>query len=139
MRWIFPSPDPEIMIELMEKYQIPEVIAQLMTARGLYETNKVKTFFSPDISQLHDPFLMKHLGRATDRVIKNIKSKSPIFVFGDYDVDGTTGASLLYAGLSTLGANVRTYIPNREKEGYGLSELGIDKAWKLGADLFITC
>ncbi|MEC7730849.1 MAG: single-stranded-DNA-specific exonuclease RecJ, partial [Candidatus Neomarinimicrobiota bacterium] len=76
------------MIELMEKYQIPEVIAQLMTARGLYETNKVKTFFSPDISQLHDPFLMKHLGRATDRVIKNIKSKSPIFVFGDYDVDG---------------------------------------------------
>ncbi len=139
MRWIFPSPDPEIMIELMEKYQIPEVIAQLMAARGLYETNKVKTFFSPNISQLHDPFLMKHLGRATDRVIKNIKSKSPIFVFGDYDVDGTTGASLLYAGLSTLGANVRTYIPNREKEGYGLSELGIDKAWKLGADLFITC
>tara|TARA_B100002003_G_C14140871_1_gene548619 strand:+ start:617 stop:2338 length:1722 start_codon:yes stop_codon:yes gene_type:complete len=139
MRWIFPSPDPEKVIELMEKYQIPEVIAQLMAARGLYETNKVKIFFSPNISQLHDPFLMKHLGRAADRVIKNIKSKSPIFVFGDYDVDGTTGASLLYAGLSSLGANVRTYIPNREKEGYGLSELGIDKAGKLGADLFITC
>ena len=71
---------------------------------------------------------MKGMGRAANRIIKNIQSGIPIFVFGDYDVDGTTGASLLYAGLLDLGGDVIPYIPNREKEGYGLSELGIDKA-----------
>ena len=139
MHWIFRSPKPEKVIELMGKYQIPEIIAKLMDARGLHEARNLERFFSPNISQLHDPFSMKNLDMAASRTIKNIKSKSPIFVFGDYDVDGTTGASLLHAGLSSLGANVKTYIPNREKEGYGLSELGIDKAEELGADLFITC
>ena len=82
---------------------------------------------------------MKNMDIAVDRVIANIKSKTPIFIFGDYDVDGTTGASLLSIGLISLGATVDTYIPNRVKEGYGVSELGIDKAKKFGADLFITC
>ena len=139
MRWIFPKLQSDQVRNAMEHYQVPESIAKVMVSRKLTDIDQTKLFFSPDISQLHDPFLMKGMARAVNRIIRNIESETPIFIFGDYDVDGTTGASLLYTGLSNLGAKVKTYIPNREKEGYGVSEIGIDKAGKFGADLFITC
>ena len=139
MRWIFPKLQSDQVRNAMEHYQVPESIAKVMVSRKLTDIDQTKLFFSPDISQLHDPFLMKGMARAVNRIIRNIETETPIFIFGDYDVDGTTGASLLYIGLSNLGAKVKTYIPNREKEGYGVSEMGIDKAGKLGADLFITC
>ncbi|SVA37834.1 uncharacterized protein METZ01_LOCUS90688, partial [marine metagenome] len=139
MRWIIPNPDPVKVNALMEQFQVPEIIAQVLINRGLENKNHAKSFFSPDLSNLYNPFLMKNMDIAVDRVIANIKSKTPIFIFGDYDVDGTTGASLLSIGLISLGATIETYIPNRVKEGYGVSELGIDKAKKFGADLFITC
>ena len=139
MRWIIPNPDPVKVNPLMEQFQVPKIIAQVLINRGLDNKNHAKSFFSPDLSNLYNPFLMKNMDIAVDRVIANIKSKTPIFIFGDYDVDGTTGASLLSIGLISLGATVETYIPNRVKEGYGVSELGIDKAKKFGADLFITC
>ena len=139
MRWIFPKLQSDQVRNAMEHYQVPESIAKVMVSRKLTDIDQTKLFFSPDISQLHDPFLMKGMARAVNRIIRNIETETPIFIFGDYDVDGTTGASLLYIGLSNLGAKVKTYIPNREKEGYGVSEMGIDKAGKFGADLFITC
>ena len=139
MRWIIPNPDPVKVNPLMEQFQVPKIIAQVLINRGLDNKNHAKSFFSPDLSNLYNPFLMKNMDIAVDRVIANIKSKTPIFIFGDYDVDGTTGASLLSIGLISLGATIETYIPNRVKEGYGVSELGIDKAKKFGADLFITC
>ena len=139
MRWNFPTLNSAQVQLIIDQYQVPNIIAEIMVSRDLVNPEVTQSFFSPDISQLHDPFLMKGMGRAANRIIKNIQSGIPIFVFGDYDVDGTTGASLLYAGLSDLGGEVIPYIPNREKEGYGLSELGIDKAGKMGANLLITC
>ena len=139
MRWIFSNLQSDQVRTTMEYYHVPESIAKVMVSRKLTDIDQTKEFFSPDISQLHNPFLMKGMETAVNRIIRNIESETPIFIFGDYDVDGTTGASLLYTGLSNLGAKVKTYIPNREKEGYGVSEMGIDKAGKFGADLFITC
>jgi single-stranded-DNA-specific exonuclease len=83
--------------------------------------------------------MMKNMDIAVDRIIKNIQDEIPILVFGDYDVDGTTGASLLFLGLKDLKAKVEFYIPDREKEGYGLSAGGIDHAQSIGANLLITC
>ncbi len=139
MNWIFPNLQSDIVRNIMDLYQVPESIANVMVARSLTDLPETKEFFSPNVSQLHDPFLMKGMDQAVARIIQNIESEIPIFVFGDYDVDGTTAASLLYVGLTNLGAMVKTYIPNREKEGYGVSELGIDKAGKFGSNLLITC
>jgi len=139
MRWIFPNLQSDQVRKTMDQYQVPESIAKVMIARKLTDIHHTKEFFSPNIAQLHDPFLMKGMKKAVNRVIQNIESKTPIFIFGDYDVDGTTAASVLFIGLSNLGAKVKTYIPNREKEGCGVSEMGIDKAGKFGANLFITC
>ncbi len=99
----------------------------------------LKKEFNPSNDQLHDPFMMKNMDIAVDRISKNIQNQKPILIFGDYDVDGTTGASLLYLGLKDLNAIVEYYIPHREKEGYGLSSGGIDYAHSIGADLLITC
>ena len=139
MRWIFPNLQSDQVRTTMEHYKVPESIAKVMVSRKLTDLDQTKEFFSPSIAQLHNPFLMKGMEKAVNRIIRNIESETPIFIFGDYDVDGTTGASILYTGLSNLGAKVKTYIPNREKEGYGVSEMGIDKAGKFSADLFITC
>ena len=139
MRWISPNLQSDQIRTIMEHYKVPESIAKVMVSRKLTDFDQTKEFFSPSISQLHNPFLMKGMEKAVNRIIRNIESETPIFIFGDYDVDGTTGASILYTGLSNLGAKVKTYIPNREKEGYGVSEMGIDKAGKFSADLFITC
>ena len=103
MRWNFPTINSAQVQLVIDQYQVPNIIAEIMVSRDLVNPEVTQSFFSPDISQLHDPFLMKGMGRAANRIIKNIQSGIPIFVFGDYDVDGTTGASLLYAGLSNLG------------------------------------
>tara|TARA_A100001037_G_C15153943_1_gene642084 strand:- start:16275 stop:18059 length:1785 start_codon:yes stop_codon:yes gene_type:complete len=139
MKWKFPQKDKLLVQQIIEQYNVPKVFAEIMVSRGFKESDKISPFFTPDILQLHNPFLMKGMEKAVDRVIKNIFEKKPIFVFGDYDVDGTTGVSLLYIGLTKLGGNVTTYIPNRQSEGYDLSQFGIDKASTIGADLLITC
>jgi len=139
MKWKFSKTDVSLVQQIIEQNNVPKIFAEIMASRGLIEKNKISPFFTPDISQLHDPFLMKGMERAADRVIKNIFEKKTIFVFGDYDVDGTTGTSLLYMGLTKLGGKITTYIPNRQSEGYDLSEIGINKASKIGADLLITC
>lgn len=139
MLWKFPNLDPTSVQQLAETKNIPTHFAEIMVSRGLISSEITTPFFNPDFSQLHDPYLMKDMEKAVSRIIQNLKAGTPIFIFGDYDVDGTTGASILYLSLKALGGTVKTYIPNREKEGYGLSEFGIDKAGKFGADLLITC
>ena len=114
MNWIFPNLQSDIVRNIMDLYQVPESIANVMVARSLTDIPETKEFFSPNVSQLHDPFLMKGMDQAVARVIQNIESEIPIFVFGDYDVDGTTAASLLYVGLTNLGATVKIYSKSRK-------------------------
>jgi len=139
MRWNIKEPDQNIVISLKREFNTSDIIAKVMAIRGLESRDNSQNFFNPSNDQLHDPFMMKNMDIAVDRVLRNIHDETHILVFGDYDVDGTTGASLLYMGLKALKAKVEFYIPDREKEGYGLSAGGIDYAASIGADLLITC
>lgn len=139
MYWFIKTPDPECVKRLKNEFRCSTPVAKVMANRGITSLENSRDFFDPSLEHLHDPFLMKDMDVAVDRIVSNIADHIPILVFGDYDVDGTTGASLLYLALRHFGAKVETYIPDREKEGYGLSREGIDRAKEIEADLIITC
>ena len=139
MRWKIKQPSEDHVASIKKEFNTSEIIAKVLANRGIESLKSSHNFFNPSTDQLHDPFMMKNMDIAVDRISKNIQNQKPILIFGDYDVDGTTGASLLYLGLKDLNAIVEYYIPHREKEGYGLSAGGIDYAQSVGADLLITC
>ena len=139
MRWKIKQPSQDQVTSLKKEFNTSEIIAKVLANRGIESLKSSHDFFNPSNERLHDPFMMKNMDIAVDRISKNIQNQKPILIFGDYDVDGTTGASLLYLGLKDLNAIVEYYIPHREKEGYGLSTGGIDYAQSIGADLLITC
>ncbi|MFC1566051.1 single-stranded-DNA-specific exonuclease RecJ [Candidatus Neomarinimicrobiota bacterium] len=139
MKWQFLNPDPKSVNQLKKEFKSSEIIARVLANRGIKSVMSSKNFFDPQLNQLNNPYEMQDMDIATDRIIDAIKSKIPIMIYGDYDVDGTTGASLLYLAFTELGANVIPYIPNREKEGYGLSKIGIEKAKESNVKLIVTC
>jgi|TARA_Y100000031_G_scaffold154325_1_gene201594 single-stranded-DNA-specific exonuclease len=139
VNWKILNPLPAHVQRLEKEFSCSEIIARVMANRGVESLKQSQSFFSPSLSELHDPFLMKDMDIAVERIIQNIKNNIPILVFGDYDVDGTTGAAMLTLALSSVGAEAIPYIPDREKEGYGLSEKGIKYAHSIGATLIITC
>jgi single-stranded-DNA-specific exonuclease len=139
MRWNFLKPDQDLVARLERELQTTATLARVLASRGMDDLGEVRTFLQPSLKQLHDPFLMRDMDIAAARVVENIRKNKPMLVFGDYDVDGTTGAAMLYLALSSLGAKIITYIPNRETEGYGLSKQGVDTARSARADLIITC
>ncbi|WP_304132185.1 single-stranded-DNA-specific exonuclease RecJ [Ignavibacterium album] len=123
---------------LSESLNISEVLAKLLVQRNIKTFYQAKKFFRPSLEFLHDPFLMKGMDVATRRVIKAITENQLVFIYGDYDVDGTCATSLLYLFLKELDANVDFYIPKRLEEGYGLSKEGIDFIKSKNASLVIT-
>ena len=129
MRWtIKPEPDSDNVNHLKEALLVPPIIAKLLVQRGVSNFEEAKQFFRPSLSELHDPFLMKDMDVAVARINKAIDKNERILVFGDYDVDGTTAVALVSSFLKTLTHEVVTYIPDRYKEGYGVSYAGIDFA-----------
>lgn len=139
MRWtIKPKPLPEHIKNLKEALQVDEFIATLLLQRGIISYEDAKTFFRPSLSDLLDPFLMKDMDRAVDRVEKAIDEDENILVFGDYDVDGTTAVAMMSSYLKTRTERVATYIPDRYEEGYGVSYKGIDFAEDNGFTLIIA-
>ncbi len=139
MRWQFLEPDQDLVKRLKCELQTTSTLARILASRGLDSLGEVRAFLQPSLKALHDPFLMQDMDIAAARVVENIRKNKPLLVFGDYDVDGTTGAAMLYLALTSLGARVITYIPNRESEGYGLSTRGVDAARASRANLIITC
>ncbi len=138
-RWtIADPPGPEIVARLSKEINVPEAIAKVLVFRGIDDYNKAKAYFRPTLELLHDPFLMDGMERATERVLRALQHKEKTLVFGDYDVDGTNGASMLYLFLRDIGGDVSFYIPDRLKEGYGISRMGIDRASQNGVTLFIA-
>lgn len=113
-------------------------IARLLYQRGLDTPDKVQKFFNPDIKTLHDPFSMKDMDKAVDRVWQAVNRKEKIFVYGDYDVDGTTAVAVVYSFLAYCGANLDFFIPDRYEDGYGLCQRGIDYVHARGAKLLIV-
>ena len=139
MRWSLLNPDQNTVSSVKKAFRTSEVIARVLANRNILNPNLARPFFTPNLDMLHNPYLMQDMDKAVERVLKNIKSGKPIMVFGDYDVDGTTGVASLYLAFQKFGADVTYYIPDREKEGYGLSYHGIEVAKDIGIDLIITC
>jgi len=130
-------PEPSDVDSLVECLKIPKTIATLLSQRGIKTYNEAKTFFRPDLSQLHDPFLMKGMHSAVRRINRAFQNNENILVYGDYDVDGTTSVALVYSYLKKIHKPTFAYIPDRYKEGYGLSTAGIDYANSNNVSLII--
>ncbi len=129
MRWTLkPKPSLPKIKELAAALAVDEMIARLLVQRGIETYEEAKLFFRPSLHNLHDPFLMQDMQQAVERIEKAIENNENILVFGDYDVDGTTAVSLVSSYLRSYYPNVATYIPDRYKEGYGVSYRGIDFA-----------
>lgn len=129
MRWTLkPKPNLETVQFLQHALQVEETIASLLVQRSIETYEQAKDFFRPSLNHLHDPFLMKDMQKAVERIQKAIESNENILVYGDYDVDGTTAVSLMSSYLKSEYPNVATYIPDRYNEGYGISFQGIDFA-----------
>lgn len=138
-RWtLAPPPNPEIVARLSKEINVPETVARILVLRGIEDYDAAKSYFRPTLDLLHDPMLMSGMDRATTRILQALTSNEHILVFGDYDVDGTNGAAMLYLFLKELGAHVSYYIPDRIKEGYGISRTGIDRAVERGVSLFLA-
>jgi single-stranded-DNA-specific exonuclease len=138
-RWtITEPPDPATVTRLATEINVPLPIARILLHRGIDTYDKAKAYFRPTLDQLHDPFLMDGMEKATSRILDALQRGEKTLVFGDYDVDGTNGASMLFMFLRDAGGKVEYYIPDRIKEGYGISRQGIDRAHANGVKLFLA-
>ncbi|MEG1622172.1 MAG: single-stranded-DNA-specific exonuclease RecJ [Alistipes sp.] len=139
-RWVVkPQGDAQAVASLATALHIAPVLANLLVQRGIEDVEQAQQFFNPQLSDLHDPFLMKDMDKAIDRVEQAIRNQEKIMVYGDYDVDGTTAVALVYKFLRQIGhKNLLFYIPDRYTEGYGISIKGIDHAAHKGVALIIA-
>lgn len=131
------TPPPEKIQAAVDDLKVSPIMASLLVQRNLTTLPEIRSFFTPDLNTLHDPFLMLNMSKAAERLQNAIQSKERITVFGDYDVDGTTSVALVYSVLKDY-ASVDFYIPDRYEEGYGLSYKGIDRALENGCKLLIA-
>ncbi len=140
-KWKYPSPAPEQRETdrlLAERLELPPVMGSLLRERGMTTVAEARRFFRPQLSDLHDPYLMDDMPQAVERLTRAVDSGERIMVFGDYDVDGVTAVALVYRFLDDIGANVDFYIPDRYDEGYGVSRRGVDFAVESGVSLIIV-
>ncbi|MBR4809281.1 MAG: single-stranded-DNA-specific exonuclease RecJ [Bacteroidales bacterium] len=138
-KWIIKEPAaPEKVEKLSAEVGIDRVLADLLVKRGVETFAQARSFFRPSLDDLHDPFLMKDMDAAVERLRKAITTGEKILVYGDYDVDGTTAVSLVFSFIRRFTDAVDFYIPDRYDEGYGVSYVGIDWAVEGGFGLIIT-
>lgn len=140
-RWIYNrvgTADEEKASVLAKELNISQVLAQLLVKRGITEEKEAKAFFKPQLKDLHDPFLMRDMDVAVERLNEAMGKKERILIYGDYDVDGTTAVSLVYKFIRQYYSNVDYYIPDRYNEGYGVSKQGIDYAYDTDVKLIIV-
>lgn len=138
-RWVLKEKgDPEIVARLCQELSIDENLVQLLVQREITTFEEARDFFRPSLENLHDPFLMKDMDKAILRIEEAFKNKEHILVYGDYDVDGTTAVALVYTFLKEHYDEIDFYIPDRDKEGYGISITGIDYAADNGFTLIIA-
>lgn len=137
-RWKVNQADRGLQEALGAKLNILPVTAQLLINRGLVDCDKAFSFLTPDLKDLHDPFLMAGMDRAAARINEAVRSAQKIAVYGDYDVDGTTSTALLHLFFKELGVDTVCYIPDRHKEGYGLNCEAVKKLAAQGVRLLLT-
>ena len=127
-KWNIQKSDESVVHNLVSELGVNKIVAHLLVLRGITTFDAAKTFFRPQISDLHSPFLMKGMGKAVDRIELALKKGENILIYGDYDVDGTTSVAMMYNFLSRFTDKIAYYIPDRYDEGYGISFKGIDYA-----------
>ena len=137
-RWNLISADSTKVQSLQAGLKIHPILCELLVQRGINSFDEAKLFFRPSLDHLHDPWLMKDMQKAVDRIKVAVQQNQKILVFGDYDVDGTTSVATLYQFLLQITQQVDYYIPHRYKEGYGVSKIGIDFAKENNFDLIIS-
>ena len=128
----------EIIDDLQQSLKISEVLAILLAQRGVESFEQAKNYFNPSLDDLHNPFLMKGMTDAVSRIKNAIDDEENILIFGDYDVDGTTAVTLFYEFLTSIYSKVFFYIPDRNNEGYGISQQSIDFAIQQQISLVIV-
>jgi single-stranded-DNA-specific exonuclease len=138
-RWVVKEKgETAVVRQLSGALDVSESLANLMVQRNITSREEANAFFNPSLDYLHDPFLMKDMNVAVDRISTAVKKNERILVYGDYDVDGTTAVALMYSFLKDQYSNVEYYIPDRYKEGYGVSYLGLDYAYQNNCKVVIT-
>lgn len=138
-RWTLVQPeDTSAVFALREALGVSPTVAHLLVLRGIRTFEQARAFFRPDLSQLHDPFLMKDMEIAASRLAEAIRKQETVVVYGDYDVDGATATSMMYLFLRKFGVNAHYYIPHRFKDGYGISIDGITYAKEQGSHLIVS-
>ena len=139
MNWIIENNENvEIINKLSRELNIDSILSSMLVNRGIKSFNQAKEFFRPSIEKLHDPFLMKDMNLAVERILSAIEAKESIMIFGDYDVDGTSSVALLSIYLKSQGCQISTYFPDRNLEGYGISTKAIDLASRSNQNLIIA-
>lgn len=137
-RWNILSADNAKINSLQQSLKINPVLCKILVQRGFETFEQSKDFFRPSLTDLHDPWLMKDMDKAVERIITAVNKNEKILVFGDYDVDGTTSVATMYLFLKKIHSNLDFYIPHRYREGYGVSKAGIDFAKENGFTLIIS-
>ncbi len=138
-KWEFYRPFDSIAIDkIIKQFKIPRPVARVLYNRGIFEKDEIIGFVRPSADALHDPFLLKGMGDAVNRIIIALRERESVMIHGDYDVDGITSVSTLYLFLKDLGGEVSYYIPDRISEGYGISKSGIEEAHRRGCGLIIS-
>ncbi len=138
-RWVLkPTPDPETVSSLANSLAISETLASVLCQRGVCTYEEAKHYFRPALEDLHDPFLIRDMDKAIDRINTAIHNAEKVLIYGDYDVDGTTSVALVYSYLCDYIKEIDYYIPNRDIEGYGISVQGVDWAKENGFTLIIS-
>lgn len=137
-RWQISTIDEPLVRQLQKALQIDPVFCNLLVQRGITTLEAAQHFFRPKWEDLHDPFLMQDMDRAVGRLDQALKSGERILLYGDYDVDGTTSVALMYSFLSRFYQNLDYYLPDRDKEGYGVSLAGVEYAREQGCALVIA-
>lgn len=136
--WVFRQPDKQKVSALAQSLNITENLSAILVSRGIETYESAREFFNPKLENLHDPWLMKDMEKAVKRIDQAISNGEKIMLYGDYDVDGTTAVAFLYLFLRDMHDTLTCYIPDRYKEGYGVSEQGIQEAQRQGVKLIIT-
>ena len=138
-RWVLPGNEIENIAEkIIREHPMPPHFARMLAIRGITSIQEANSFISPSLSDLRDPFLMKDMDKAVTRLKRAMHSGEHIMVLGDYDVDGVCGTALFYRIMSNLGVKVSYHVPDRFKEGYGVSREAVDRAIDLGVSLVIS-
>ena len=137
-KWEIYQTNEEKVEELQKKYKLNRLLSTLLTNRGIIEEAEITKFLNPKRSDFYDPFGMPDMEKAAERILKAIKDKEQIIIYGDYDVDGITSVTVLKSFLEERGIQVNVYIPNRLNEGYGLNKTAMEEIAKQGNKLMIT-